>query len=84
MIIAMFNSFYKEKKMATITLNIGGMTCGGCVKSVAKVLSDVNGVTHADVDLESATAVVEFDDAKTNIAALIDVVEDAGFDAVHA
>ncbi|WP_038318372.1 hypothetical protein, partial [Kingella kingae] len=38
----------------------------------------------ADVDLESATAVVEFDDAKTNIAALIDVVEDAGFDAVQA
>lgn len=70
--------------MTTVTLNIGGMTCGGCVKSVAKVLSDVNGVTRADVDLESAAAVVEFDDAKTNIAALIDVVEDAGFDAVQA
>lgn len=70
--------------MATVTLNIGGMTCGGCVKSVAKVLSDVNGVTRADVDLESVSAVVEFDDAKTNIAALIDVVEDAGFDAVQA
>ncbi|MDK4574663.1 heavy-metal-associated domain-containing protein [Kingella kingae] len=70
--------------MATVTLNIDGMTCGGCVKSVAKVLGDVNGVTRADVDLKSATAVVEFDDAKTNIAALIDVVEDAGFDAVQA
>ncbi|WP_268887570.1 heavy-metal-associated domain-containing protein, partial [Kingella kingae] len=34
-----FNSKNKEKKMATVTLNIGGMTCGGCVKSVAKVFS---------------------------------------------
>ncbi|MDK4564310.1 heavy-metal-associated domain-containing protein [Kingella kingae] len=70
--------------MATVTLNIGGMTCGGCVKSVTKVLSETAGVSSTNVDLASASAVVEFDDAKTNIAALIDVVEDAGFDAVQA
>ena len=70
--------------MQTITLNIEGMTCGGCVKSVTKVLSKTAGVSSANVDLTSATAVVEFDDAQTNVAALIDVVEDAGFDAVQA
>ena len=70
--------------MTTVTLNIGGMTCGGCVKSVTKVLSETAGVSSANVDLASASAVVEFDDAQTNIAALIDVVEDAGFDAVQA
>ena len=70
--------------MTTVTLNIGGMTCGGCVKSVTKVLSETAGVSSANVDLASASAVVEFDDAQTNIAALIDVVEDAGCDAVQA
>ncbi|MDU8022668.1 MAG: heavy-metal-associated domain-containing protein, partial [Neisseria sp.] len=30
--------------MQTITLNIGGMTCGGCVKSVTSILEGVNGV----------------------------------------
>lgn len=67
--------------METITLKIDGMTCGGCVSSVTRVLNETAGVSNAQVDLASGTATVQFDAAKTNAAALIDVVEDAGFDA---
>ena len=67
--------------MQTITLNIGGMTCGGCVKSVARILEGVNGVAKAEVSLEHKNAVVEFDPALTSPAALIEAVEDGGFDA---
>lgn len=67
--------------MQTITLNIGGMTCGGCVKSVARILEGVNGVTKAEVSLENKAAVIEFDPSQTNPAALIEAVEDGGFDA---
>lgn len=67
--------------METITLKIDGMTCGGCVSSVTRVLSETAGVSNAQVDLASGTATVQFDAAQTNAAALIDVVEDAGFDA---
>lgn len=67
--------------METITLNIGGMTCGGCVKSVTKVLENLNGVEKADVSLENANAVITFDAGKIQTAALIEAVEDAGFDA---
>lgn len=67
--------------MNTITLNIGGMTCGGCVKSVTKVLENLNGVEKADVSLENANAVITFDAGKIQTAALIEAVEDAGFDA---
>ena len=67
--------------MQTITLNIGGMTCGGCVKSVTRILEGVNGVTKAEVSLEHKNAVVEFDPALTSPAALIEAVEDGGFDA---
>ena len=63
------------------TLNIGGMTCGGCVKSVTRILEGVNGVAKATVSLEHKNAVVEFDPAQTNPAALIEAVEDGGFDA---
>lgn len=38
--------------MQTITLNIEGMTCGGCVKSVTSILEGVNGVDKAEVSLE--------------------------------
>lgn len=67
--------------METITLNIGGMTCGGCVSSVTKVLENLNGVEKADVSLENAHAVITYDADKIQTAALIEAVEDAGFDA---
>lgn len=66
--------------MATITLNIDGMTCGGCVKSVTKVLNDLDGVRSATVSLENKNAQVEFDESKIQIAQLVEAVEDAGFD----
>lgn len=67
--------------MATITLNIDGMTCGGCVKSVTKVLNDLDGVRSTTVSLENKNAQVEFDEGKIQVAQLVEAVEDAGFDA---
>ena len=67
--------------MQTLTLNISGMTCGGCVKSVAKVLEALDGVAKAEVSLEQANAVITYVADKIQPAALIEAVEDAGFDA---
>ena len=39
--------------MQTVTLNIDGMTCGGCVKSVTRLLEGVEGVEKAEVSLEN-------------------------------
>ncbi|MBF0804155.1 MULTISPECIES: heavy-metal-associated domain-containing protein [unclassified Neisseria] len=66
--------------METITLNIGGMTCGGCVKSVTKVLEQLNGVGRVEVSLENAAALIIYDAGKIQTAALIEAVEGAGFD----
>lgn len=67
--------------METLTLNIEGMTCGGCVKSVTRILESVEGVAKAEVSLEGKSALIEFDPAKTGAVALIEAVEDGGFDA---
>lgn len=67
--------------MKTIIINIGGMTCGGCVKSVTKVLEALNGVEKAEVDLAAASAKITFDPAEVQTAELIEAIEDAGFDA---
>ncbi len=67
--------------METITLNVEGMTCGGCVKSVTRILENTDGVTKAEVSLENKNAVIEFDAARTNVDALIEAIEDGGFDA---
>ncbi len=40
-------------------LEISGMTCGGCARSVARAVQAVPGVTAARVDLEAAVVAVE-------------------------
>ena len=68
--------------MKTITLNIKGMHCGGCVKSVTRVLTELDGVQSADVQLEGK-ANITFDENRVNVAQLIEVIENAGFDATE-
>ena len=68
--------------METKTFNVSGMTCGGCVASVTRVLKAVPGVADASVTLHPGEARVTFDVSKTNADALRAAVEDAGFDVV--
>lgn len=66
--------------MAVATIDVKGMTCGGCVNSVTKALQAVPGVKAADVSLEKQQAVVTFEDGKASVADLKRAVEDAGYD----
>ena len=60
----------KEKMMETVTLKVDGMTCGGCVASVERVLKAVPGVVAVKVQLSPGLAEVNFDPARTGSAAL--------------
>lgn len=67
--------------METTTLQISGMTCGGCVNSVARVLKAVPGVSDAQVRLDPGEARVTFDPARIDVISLRKAVEDAGYEA---
>ena len=67
--------------MQIIQLKVTGMHCGGCVKSVTRVLSELAGVQKVDVSLEQESAQITFDPQQVQPAALIEAIEDAGFDA---
>jgi copper chaperone len=66
--------------METITMNVQGMTCGGCVASVTRVLKAVPGVSDVAVTLKPGAAKVTFDPVRTRPDALKAAVEGAGFD----
>ena len=68
--------------MEAVTLKVAGMTCGGCVASVTRVLKAVPGVTEAMVTLQPGVAKVTFDPARTQPTALRAAIEGAGFDVV--
>ena len=69
--------------MATETrvINVEGMTCGGCVKSVNSAVSQLQGVQSVDVDLEGNKASVTYDASTVAVEAIVEAIEDAGFDA---
>ena len=63
----------------TITLTIANMTCASCPHIVKESLSAVPGVLKVAVSFPKQSAVVTFDDAKTNITTLTTVTTNAGY-----
>lgn len=72
--------FFRSTTIQTLTIHIDGMTCGGTVKSATNALLTLNSI-KARVSLENKKCKIRFDPSKTNAAALLEAVEDAGYDA---
>ncbi|WP_394261887.1 heavy-metal-associated domain-containing protein [Moraxella boevrei] len=66
----------------TLTFGIDGMTCIGCVNSVNKAVTAVNGVVNCKASLDNANVTITFDDELTSADVLKEVVEDAGYDII--
>lgn len=66
--------------MEQIKLQVEGMTCGGCVKSIQNALNTRDGVSEATADLDSATVTVDFDPGVIQESSIREAIEDAGFD----
>ena len=63
----------------TVTLSVENMYCSACPVTVKSSLEAVPGVAKAIVSYADKTAVVTFDDAKTNLPALISATTNAGY-----
>ncbi|MEQ8706200.1 MAG: heavy-metal-associated domain-containing protein [Phaeodactylibacter sp.] len=56
------------------------INCGNCVKAVTGFLSDVPGIDHWEVDTSHPEKVLSVSGSSFEEAAVIEAVEDAGFD----
>jgi mercuric ion binding protein len=63
----------------TVTLAVDNMYCEACPFIVKKTLERVTGVAKATVSFKERTAMVVYDDTKTNVKALTDAATNAGF-----
>ncbi|HVE49777.1 MAG TPA: heavy-metal-associated domain-containing protein [Casimicrobiaceae bacterium] len=66
--------------METVNLDVQGMTCGGCVASVKRVLASLPGVENVDVTLKPGRASVAFDPSRVTVQALRKAIASAGYD----
>ncbi|MFT4040531.1 MAG: heavy metal translocating P-type ATPase [Thermomicrobiales bacterium] len=62
-----------------VILPIEGMTCASCVRRVERSLAKVPGVAEANVNFATEQAVVRYDPAEANEAALREAVAKAGY-----
>ena len=67
-----------------VEIKVDGMTCNGCVNKVKTTLEKADGVKSAEVSLKENSAVILYDDSKTDEASLKKAINTTGFKAVDA
>ena len=67
----------------TATVGIGGMSCSTCAATNEDAIGGVHGVIDVDVNAATDEARVEYNPVDTDLAAVYDAIDDAGFDPVR-
>ncbi len=70
--------------MKKATLDVRGMSCDHCKKSVEGALQNLKGVTEVDVDLSSGKVNVTYDEAIAGMDQIKQAIEEQGYDVVNA
>jgi copper ion binding protein len=67
--------------VAVAQLTVEGMHCASCVALIEEVLGERAGVTAAQVDLQAARAVVEYDPSALDVEQIRAAIAEAGYTA---
>ena len=67
--------------MQSMTFDIYGMSCGGCVGSVKRALQKVDGVSDVDVSLNPGQAIVNADVSLASAAPILAAITKLGYHA---
>lgn len=73
-----------KSNIATVQLNISGMDCEGCTAHINGELSKVNGVIEATASYKNANAIVKFDNSKTSVDSLSNIINNIGYKVVSS
>lgn len=65
----------------TSLINVDGMSCGHCVKSIEEAVGNLNGVGKVSVSLQEKKVSVEYDSDKVSLETIKNVINDQGFQA---
>lgn len=66
--------------MSTVTLNVKGMSCNHCVKSVEEAVK--NAGANGQVDLAAGTVAVEYNEQAVTVDQIKAAIEDQGYNVV--
>ncbi|MBM4764629.1 copper chaperone CopZ [Bacillus sp. B15-48] len=66
--------------MEKVTLNVQGMSCNHCVKSIEGSVGELKGVANVKVQLENGTVEVEYNVNEVTLEAIKETIDDQGYD----
>lgn len=66
--------------MEKVTLNVEGMSCGHCVKSVEGSVGALNGVSSVKVDLANKKVDVEYNKDEVTLETIKETIDDQGYE----
>ena len=66
--------------MTKQVINVGGMSCGHCVKSVTDAVQALPGIGGVDVSLKKQTATVKFDESKISLKDIMEAIRETGYE----
>ncbi|HKI89593.1 MAG TPA: cation transporter [Draconibacterium sp.] len=61
------------------TINVGGMYCNMCEKSIEKGVNQLEGIEFVKASLNDSTTMVKFDASKTNLTEIEKAIEKRGY-----
>ena len=82
LLVAAVVVFAGDSTQKTVKLNVEGMTCWACAQTVKSALSEVDGVSKAELKLADGSAEVKYDSKKTDVKAIVKAVNATGFKVV--
>jgi copper ion binding protein len=68
--------------MEQVTLNVTGMSCGGCENAVRRAVGSIEGVTTVTASHKNHRVTVEYDPAKASLARITQAIGTAGYQVV--
>ncbi|MCW4040635.1 MAG: heavy metal translocating P-type ATPase [Candidatus Bathyarchaeota archaeon] len=77
------NNLTQKHNVTKQAIKIAGMTCTSCAQSIEKALTRATGVSNASVNFATEIAYIEYNDEETSEQALVQVVQDTGYDVAR-
>jgi Cu+-exporting ATPase len=72
-----------EPVAETLSVEVGGMSCSTCSAAVADATESVPGVIESTVNFASDEATIEYNPIDTDLSAIYDAIEAAGYEPVR-
>ena len=65
--------------MAVNKFKVSGMVCDGCVDTITKLVSEIDGVNSINLQLKTSEAIVDYSNDRVTADKVHQAVKDAGF-----